>query len=111
MESHDIDITLDVMTGESFIAAFCEYLKGKGMEHLISGHGVIKSNPDKSKHLETVTFKMFGYDIDVANLRHEEYATTSRVPTMVLLHFYLTNRSIDPLDAQIYLSFILISHS
>ena len=45
---------------------------------------MIKSNPDKSKHLETVTFKLFGYDIDIANLRHEEYATTSRIPTMVI---------------------------
>ncbi|KAL4474321.1 hypothetical protein ABPG73_015947 [Tetrahymena malaccensis] len=81
-ECHDIDITLDTMTGEQLINLLIEYLKEKGQEDLISGHGIIKSNPDKSKHLETVTFKIFGYDIDVANLRHEEYATNSRIPTM-----------------------------
>lgn len=63
-------------------------MKEIGKEDLISGHGIIKSNPDKSKHLETVTFKIFGYDIDVANLRNEEYANNSRIPTMVLLISY-----------------------
>jgi len=82
-ECHDIDITLDTMTGEQFLSGLLDYLKVIGKESLISGHGVIKSNPDKSKHLETVTFKLFGYDVDIANLRHEEYATTSRIPTMV----------------------------
>lgn len=72
------------MTGEQFMQALILYLSERGEESLISGHGVIKSNPDKSKHLETVTFKLFGYDIDVANLRSEEYADTSRIPSAMV---------------------------
>ena len=72
------------MTGEQFLSGLLDYLKVIGKESLISGHGVIKSNPDKSKHLETVTFKLFGYDVDIANLRHEDYALTSKIPVMVI---------------------------
>ena len=78
------------MTGEQFLSGLLDYLKEIGKESLISGHGVIKSNPDKSKHLETVTFKLFGYDIDIANLRHEEYTTKSRIPSMVIKNYKLS---------------------
>ena len=44
------------------------------------GYGVIKSNSEKSKHLETAVIKVFGEFIDLVNLRSEEYGEDSRVP-------------------------------
>lgn len=35
----------------------------------MSGIGVIKSNPENSKNLETATAKVNGYSIDFVNLR------------------------------------------
>lgn len=46
--------------------------------------GVIKINPDQSKHLETATFKIHGVDIDANNLRTEVYSSCSRIPVTVL---------------------------
>ncbi|CCF45274.1 poly A polymerase head domain-containing protein, partial [Colletotrichum higginsianum] len=42
----------------------------------------IAANPDKSKHLETATTRMFGLDVDFVNLRKETYTQDSRNPTM-----------------------------
>lgn len=63
-------------------------------EHLAAfaqGRGVktgtiskIAQNPDQSKHLETATFRFLGLDIDLVNLRSEEYADDSRIPTEVV---------------------------
>jgi tRNA nucleotidyltransferase (CCA-adding enzyme) len=43
--------------------------------------GVIKSNPDQSKHLETATLRVMGFELDFVNLRAEEY-TDTRIPMM-----------------------------
>ena len=45
--------------------------------------GLIKSNPDKSKHLETVTVRYNDQEIDFVNLRGENYSEDSRVPEIV----------------------------
>lgn len=42
----------------------------------------IAANPDKSKHLETATVRIFGFDVDFVNLRSEDYAADSRIPAM-----------------------------
>lgn len=42
----------------------------------------IEANPEKSKHLETVTTKVLGLDIDLVNLRTETYSEASRNPQM-----------------------------
>jgi hypothetical protein len=47
----------------------------------------IAQNPDQSKHLETATLKIFGLDIDLVNLRSEEYTNESRIPTEVVSAF------------------------
>ena len=47
-----------------------------------SHFGVIKANSEKSKHLETATIRVDGHEIDLVNLRSEEYAADSRVPTI-----------------------------
>lgn len=49
--------------------------------------GVIKANPEQSKHLETATTKIFGQFIDLVNLRTEKYAEDAehRIPTSMVL--------------------------
>src|SRR6202034_1030240 len=42
----------------------------------------IAENPEKSKHLATMTTKFLGFDLDFANLRKETYSDTSRNPEM-----------------------------
>jgi len=88
-ESDDIDIALDDMFGEDFAAMIRAKLfemdvaagkadpndKEKGKKY-----GVIKSNSEKSKHLETAVIRVFGESIDLVNLRSEEYGEDSRVP-------------------------------
>ncbi|KRX09060.1 hypothetical protein PPERSA_01947 [Pseudocohnilembus persalinus] len=80
VKSHDIDIALDSMMGEQFVTKLQEYSKKIGEP--ISSVGVIKANPDQSKHLETATCKVKGFDIDFVNLRGEYYAENSRIPTI-----------------------------
>lgn len=72
-ESDDIDIALDKMSGVKFSKFLEKYLNK-------SPH-VIKSNPDQSKHLETVTMNIYGKDVDFVNLRTETYSD-SRIPQM-----------------------------
>ena len=78
---HDIDIALDNVSGSEFADAVASRLRELG--HTVSGVGTISRNPDQSKHLETATAKVMGYDIDFVNLRTEEYADSSRIPTIV----------------------------
>jgi len=79
LESDDIDIAIDDKTGVQFSDELAEYLKetkGETLKHL----GVIKKNPDQSKHLETVTMTLCGRSIDFVNLRSETYEIDSRIP-------------------------------
>ncbi|KAK1090303.1 CCA tRNA nucleotidyltransferase, mitochondrial, partial [Friedmanniomyces endolithicus] len=48
----------------------------------IGGLHKIEANPEKSKHLETVTTRILGLDIDLVNLRKETYTEDSRNPQM-----------------------------
>ncbi|KAM0886953.1 hypothetical protein ACQ4PT_029356 [Festuca glaucescens] len=78
----DIDIALDNnMTGLEFSVKYAKFLvekkltvkekqqeKGKKQE---GGTNVIRCNPDRSKHLETVKMSVLGGDIDFVNLRSE----------------------------------------
>jgi tRNA nucleotidyltransferase (CCA-adding enzyme) len=80
-ESEDLDIALDNLMGFEFATAVNEFMKEKGME--TSQIGKIDSNPDRSKHLETATTKVFGHHIDFVNLRTETYQEHSRIPTIV----------------------------
>eukprot|EP00899_Mesostigma_viride_P012709 jgi/Mesvir1/21439/Mv20907-RA.1 len=78
--SSDIDIALDDMLGKQFAEKVNEYLAEMGME--THGIGVITSNPDQSKHLETATMRVHGMWVDFVNLRSESYAEDSRIPSM-----------------------------
>lgn len=89
--SHDIDVALSTMTGEKFGLALQSYMKEhaqkyeqeaqkQGFKAEIKNLHKIAANPDKSKHLETITTRMFGIDIDFVNLRKEVYDDSSRNP-------------------------------
>lgn len=43
-ESHDIDITIDNMSGEQFVIKMKEYFESKNIK--VSGFGVTKLNPE-----------------------------------------------------------------
>eukprot|EP00850_Spirogloea_muscicola_P006086 SM000028S10180 [mRNA] locus=s28:827576:832180:+ [translate_table: standard] len=79
-ESNDIDIALDDTLGRDFAEKVNQYLQHQGVEtHKV---GVVRSNPDQSKHLETATMRVHGVWIDLVNLRAETYADDSRIPSM-----------------------------
>ncbi|KAJ3304667.1 CCA tRNA nucleotidyltransferase, mitochondrial [Kappamyces sp. JEL0829] len=80
-ESHDIDIAIDNMKGEPFAQELKTYLVQIGMN--MSSISKIQLNPDKSKHLETATARLFDLDVDFVNLRSETYNDDSRHPEMV----------------------------
>ena len=96
-QSHDIDVGISTMTGFQFGTQLKKYLDNhenaeryqqelaeidpNAAKKSISIHK-IDANPEKSKHLETVTTRIFGLDVDLVNLRKEAYAEDSRNPTM-----------------------------
>lgn len=102
VDSHDIDVAINKMTGYQFGLRLKEYLEipGNAEKYGLEGVGSnqnagatdksktvgglhkIEANPEKSKHLETVTTKIFGLDIDLVNLRKETYTVDSRNPQM-----------------------------
>ncbi|KAF9229680.1 hypothetical protein BS17DRAFT_744049 [Gyrodon lividus] len=81
-DCNDVDICLADMMGIPFVERFVAFLSEK--KHL-PVHKVtkIESNPDQSKHLETARTSLFDIDLDFVNLRSEEYAEHSRIPTEV----------------------------
>ncbi|KAL4971477.1 hypothetical protein BDW66DRAFT_165144 [Aspergillus desertorum] len=90
VESHDIDVAINNMTGYQFGTMLKEYLDVPGKldkyrcqngKKELSLHK-IEANPEKSKHLETVTTKILGFDLDLVNLRKEAYDENSRTPQM-----------------------------
>lgn len=105
--SHDIDVAINDMTGYQFGLKMKEYLEIEGnpekygllgiaeaeekasgakktvdKSRIVAGLHKIEANPEKSKHLETVTTRVFGLDIDLVNLRKEVYTEDSRNPQM-----------------------------
>ncbi|KAH9626384.1 hypothetical protein KSS87_009070 [Heliosperma pusillum] len=79
-DCYDIDIAIDNMLGKELCEKINEYLSKMGED--VKGIGVIQSNPDQSKHLETATMHLFDQWIDFVNLRAEDYCENSRIPTM-----------------------------
>ena len=89
IQSHDIDTAINVMTGFTFSTKMQEYLKDEEnmKKHSLEAKDLgslhkILANPEKSKHLETATTKIFGFDVDFVNLRKETYSEDSRNPQM-----------------------------
>ncbi|CZT07407.1 related to tRNA nucleotidyltransferase [Rhynchosporium agropyri] len=87
--SHDIDTAINAMTGYAFSIKMQEFLKNEEnmKKHALETKDIgnlhkILANPEKSKHLETATTKIFGFDVDFVNLRKETYSDDSRNPQM-----------------------------
>ena len=86
-QSMDVDVGIDTMTGLEFGNLMKQYLdrpetKAKYDQSILGRLAKIEANPEKSKHLETVTTRILGLDIDLVNLRKETYTKDSRTPTM-----------------------------
>ncbi|KAH9486667.1 CCA tRNA nucleotidyltransferase, mitochondrial [Psilocybe cubensis] len=73
-----MDVALSSMMGLAFAEHLSAFANSKGVK--LGTITKIEQNPDQSKHLETATLKIFGLDIDLVNLRSEEYAAGSRIP-------------------------------
>ncbi|KAF8746220.1 hypothetical protein AX14_000021 [Amanita brunnescens Koide BX004] len=81
LQCNDIDIALSDMMGLQFAEHLASFANQNGVETGTISR--IAQNPDQSKHLETATLKLFGLNIDLVNLRDEEYSCDSRIPTQV----------------------------
>ncbi|ROT41784.1 tRNA nucleotidyltransferase [Sodiomyces alkalinus F11] len=89
IESHDIDVAINSMTGLTFGEKMREYCATPSHA---SRHGIrpddignlhkIAANPEKSKNLETTTVKILDFDVDFVNLRTESYTDDSRNPVV-----------------------------
>ncbi|KAH7914461.1 hypothetical protein BJ138DRAFT_1170563 [Hygrophoropsis aurantiaca] len=83
-QSNDIDVCLTDMMGVPFAEHFVSFLAEKKLLNMDEIKiAKIESNPDQSKHLETARTTVFGIDLDFVNLRSEEYAENSRIPTEI----------------------------
>jgi tRNA nucleotidyltransferase (CCA-adding enzyme) len=76
--NHDIDVSIEGMTGATFAKLVAQEM-GVTEDQV----GVIKANPEQSKHLETATMVIEGIPIDMVNLRSEKY-TEARIPEMTM---------------------------
>ncbi|KAG8807805.1 CCA tRNA nucleotidyltransferase, mitochondrial [Serendipita sp. 401] len=74
MDSDDIDIAINRMTGEAFAQGLLDSRK------IESAGATIASNPEQSKHLATTKIKLLDYEVDLVNLRSESYTEDSRIP-------------------------------
>ena len=81
-QSNDIDIALADIMGYPFAQHLSEFASLKGIE--TSAIAIVEQNAEQSKHLETAKLKILGFDLDLVNLRSEEYANNSRIPTGVV---------------------------
>lgn len=77
-----MDVALSDIMGLAFAEHLRDYAHSNGVE--LGPIAKIEQNPDQSKHLETARIKVFGLDLDLVNLRSEEYAKDSRIPTSVV---------------------------
>lgn len=81
-ESNDLDIAINHLSGEEFVQKLTEYLTQYHPNLPLRTVHTIKKNPEKSKHLETCTTKIYDRDIDFVNLRSEKYTLDSRIPVI-----------------------------
>jgi tRNA nucleotidyltransferase/poly(A) polymerase len=73
-DSNDIDVTVDNMSGLSFALRAAKHM---GLGDKV---GVVKANPEKSKHIETAIINIMGLEIQFTGFRKEIYDNESRIP-------------------------------
>lgn len=76
LESDDIDITIDNMSGFSFAAKVANHL---GLGDKV---GIIKANPEKSKNIETAVMNIMDREVQFTGFRKETYSNESRIPVV-----------------------------
>ena len=81
LESDDIDISLDNISGLKFAKMVQDYMLEKGLAKSPSECKVTE-NPAQSEHLETATIMIFGLEIDLVKLRKETYNEQNRIPEL-----------------------------
>lgn len=85
LPSKDIDVAISNISGSDFGSLMGQYVEslkaqGKNENDILGRLAKIEANPEKSKHLETATTKVLGFDIDLVHLRKETYTNDSRNP-------------------------------
>ena len=80
LESDDIDISLDNISGLKFAKMVQEYMIEKGLA--TEKESKVMENPAQSEHLETATMMIFGLEIDLVKLRKETYNEKNRIPEL-----------------------------
>lgn len=68
--------------GYPFAEQFVSFVESKDLP--VKSVAKIAINPDQSKHLETAKTTVLGIELDFVNLRSEEYADDSRIPTGIV---------------------------
>lgn len=63
----------ELASGEAFAYKVKDFLTRTSPGASCSSVGVVRANPDQSKHLETATLRVFDISLDVNNLRTETY--------------------------------------
>jgi tRNA nucleotidyltransferase (CCA-adding enzyme) len=81
-ECHDLDIAINDMMGYEYATYVNKYLESRGIP--VRSIAKIDCNPEKSKHLETATTKLFNQEVDFCNLRTEIYEQDSRIPSQIV---------------------------
>lgn len=82
-DSNDIDVALENVMGLPFAEHLVDFV-GNEKKLPVKSVSKVESNPDQSKHLETAKTKVLDTELDFVNLRSEEYAEGSRIPTEVV---------------------------
>lgn len=95
MACEDLDICISSLTGHHFATLLETYIHTVGTtsnDPAITKTKIakIQANPDQSKHLETARMHVLGMEVDLVQLRSEEYANGStdgeggsRIPTSI----------------------------
>ena len=85
LPSADIDVGIQNMTGIDFATRVSKHISENPEKYGPKQGRVhkIRSNPKRSKHLETARKEVLGFGVDFVNLRSESYSGDSRIPHMV----------------------------
>ncbi|KAJ3323767.1 CCA tRNA nucleotidyltransferase, mitochondrial [Blyttiomyces sp. JEL0837] len=75
-----MDIALDTCMGLEFANAVYEFCIKDNIP--VGRVGKSEKRPERSKHLETATLKIYHQEVDFVNLRTETYCDDSRIPVM-----------------------------
>ena len=74
--SDDIDISIETLSGNLVTGEQIAQIISRTNNATIS---VIKTNPEKSKHMETAQITLMGYHLEFCHLRKDHYTNDSRI--------------------------------